>query len=43
MLQPEPTCAMISQLEAELAERRVDSPVEPELPVPSPNSSFATR
>jgi hypothetical protein len=35
------SAAMISQLEAELAERRVDSPVEPDLPVRSTNSRFA--
>ena len=33
--------AMVSQLEAELAGRRVDSPVEPALPVPRPDSDFA--
>jgi hypothetical protein len=33
--------AMVSQLEAELAERLADSPVEPELPAPRTDSDFA--
>jgi hypothetical protein len=33
--------AMVSQLEAELTERRDDSPVEPTLPAPRPESDFA--
>jgi hypothetical protein len=33
--------AMVSQLEAELAERRADSPMEPLLPAPRKDSDFA--